>query len=105
MSDDNSRDFYSQLGFEETDMEDFVTALLFEYDPDGSYVLITDEEGKTPQSLRQAVLFSCYRPDGAFLWSTSFKNSFLFKDLWTEAATPADKIAAVEKYRESKEYY
>jgi hypothetical protein len=105
MSDDDSRDFYDQLGFEETDMEDYVTAMLFEYDQEGAYVLITDEEGKAPDSLRQPVIFSCYRPDGAFLWSTSFKNSFLFKDLWTEAQTSAEKVAAVQKYRESKEYY
>jgi len=105
MNDENSREFYSQLGFEETDMEDYVTALLFEYEPEGGYVLITDEEGKTPASLRQPVIFSCYRPDGAFLWSTSFKNSFLFKDLWTEVEAPAEKLAAVQKYRESKEYY
>jgi hypothetical protein len=105
MSDENSRDFYQQLGFEETDMEDYVTALLFEYDPDGSYALITDEEGKTPESLRQIVQFTCYRPDGAFLWSTSFRNSFLFKELWDAAATPSEKIAAVQKHRDSKEYY
>jgi hypothetical protein len=105
MGDENSRDFYGQLGFEETDMEDYVTAMLFEYEPEGGYVLITDEEGKTPESLRQTVLFSCYRPDGAFLWSTSFKNSFLFQELWTGAATSAEKLAAVQKYRESKEYY
>lgn len=104
MSDD-SREFYTELGFEETELEDEATAMLLEYDDDGSYALITDEDGKTPESLRQTVLFSCYTPDGAFLWSTSFKNSFLFKELWTSASAPADKIAAIQKFRDNKEYY
>jgi hypothetical protein len=105
MSDDNSRDFYADLGFEETDMEGGVTALLFEEAPAGGYALITDEDGKTPESVRQSVMFSLYTAAGAFLWSTGFKNSFLFRDLWAGAATPADKIAAIQKYREGKEYY
>jgi hypothetical protein len=104
MNDENLIDFYGSLGFEEAEIEDGLDALLFELSPDGSYVLITTEDGTIPENLRKAVIFACYTPEGSFLWSASFKNSYLFKDIWSESSTPELKLNAVRKYRESNEH-
>lgn len=105
MSDENILDFYEGLGFEETAIEDGLTALSFEIDPQGSYVLLTDEEGAVPETLRQTVVFACYTPEGAFQWSASFKNSYVFKDIWSESQTTEQKLDAIQKRRENIAYY
>jgi hypothetical protein len=101
MSDESVLDFYEALGFEETEIEDGLTALLFEFASDDSYALLTNDDGKLPEILRQPIIYACYTPEGAFLWSASFKNSFLFKDIWSGAETPEGKQAAIQEYRES----
>jgi len=105
VSDENALDFFETLGFEETDIEDGLTALFFETDPQGSYALLTNEEGAIPENLKQAVIFACYTPEGAFQWSASFKNAYVFKDIWSGAETPEQKLDAIAKRRESIDYY
>ncbi|WP_425057777.1 hypothetical protein SCACP_23170 [Sporomusa carbonis] len=95
--------FYESLGFEETEIEDELTTLGLEITPEGHYALITDSDGAMPENLKQEVIFAYYTPDGAFLWSASFKSSYIFKDIWTEAPTPEAKLDAILKYRASNE--
>lgn len=105
MSDESVLDFYEPLGFEETDIEDGLTALYFEIDPQGSYALITNDEGSVPATLKQAVVFACYTPEGAFQQSASFKNSYVFKDIWSGPPTVEQKLDAIQKRRENFDYY
>jgi hypothetical protein len=105
VSENNVLDFYQTLGFEETDIEDGLTALLFELGPIGSYALLTDDDGSIPVSLKQPIVFACYTTDGAFLWSVGFKNSHAFKEIWAAGQTPEQKLAAVQNYRKSSDYY
>lgn len=105
MSDESVLDFYEDLGFEETAIEDGLTALSFEVDPQGSYALVTDEEGAVPETLRQVVVFACYTPEGAFQWSASFKNSYVFRDIWSGNHTTEEKLDAIQKRRENIAYY
>jgi hypothetical protein len=101
----NIMEFYEELGFEEIEIEDGLTALFFEIDPEGSYVLLTDDDGDVPQSLKQPLVLACYTAEGAFEWSATFKSSPVFKEIWTVAPAPAEKLAAVQKYRESKQIF
>jgi len=101
MSDENLMDFYASLGFEEAEVEDGLDALFFELTPDGSYVLITTEDGTIPENLRVAVIFACYSPEGSFLWSASFKNSYVFRDIWSQETTAEQKLNAVLKHRDA----
>jgi hypothetical protein len=105
MINESVMDFYQGLGFEETEIEDRLMALTCEFNVDGNYGLITDEDGAIPKSVKQPIVFAYYTPEGSFLWSTSFKNSYLFKDIWSGEQTPAQNIEALQKYREGKEYY
>jgi hypothetical protein len=105
VSDENVLDFYEALGFEEIDIEDGLTALSFEIDPQGSYALITNAEGAIPETLKQAVVFACYSPEGAFLWSASFKHSYVFKDIWAGNKSTEQKLDAIRKRRENIDYY
>lgn len=105
MSDESVLTFYEDLGFEETAIEDDLTALSLEVDPQGSYALITDEEGAVPETLKQAVVFACYTPEGAFQWSASFKNSYVFKDIWAGSQPTEQKLDAIQKRRENIAYY
>ena len=105
MSDESVLTFYEALGFEETDIEDDLTALSLEIDPQESYVLITNEEGAIPETLKQAVIFAYYTPEGAFQWSAGFKNSFVFRDIWSKSQSPEEKLAAIGKRRENIDYY
>lgn len=103
MEGENARDFFAALGFEETDIEDGLTALFFETDPQGGYALVTDEEGAVPETLKRGVIFASYTPEGAFEWSASFKNAYVFSEVWAGPATAAEKVDAIRKYRESKD--
>ncbi|MDR3564396.1 MAG: hypothetical protein P4N59_23575 [Negativicutes bacterium] len=105
MSDDNLLAFYEDLGFEMIDIEDDLSALSFDLDQSGNYALVTNEEGSMPESLREIILFACYTPEGSFLWSTSFRNSYLFKEAWDTGATPEEKLVAIQKHRDDKLYY
>ena len=66
--------YFAGLGFEETEIEDNLTALCFEESPEGEYVLLTDEEGKLPESLTVPLTLACYSAKSAFLWSIGFKD-------------------------------
>lgn len=105
MSDENVIDFYKDLEWEEIEIENGITALFFETATTENYALITNDDGLPPSSLRETIVFACYTAEGSFLWSISFKNSFLFKEIWTKIQSPADKIEAIRKYRETIEYY
>ena len=94
-------DFFVAMGFEEIDIEDGLTALSHEESPDGEYALITDEEGSLPDSLNIPLMFACYSAEGAFLWSTGFKNAAHFKELWSSDTTYAEKLQAIQAYRKS----
>ena len=102
---DNVLSFYQELGFEEIDIEDNLTALFIETGEDGSYALLTDDNGEMPKQLRQTVFFACYSAAGAFQWSASFKNSFLFKDTWLRSDTITDKLEALRLHREQNETF
>lgn len=96
-------EFYETLGFEETEIEDGLVVLGIEFTAEGNYALLTDDEGTMPQKLDQAVIFAYYSPEDAFLWSASFKNSTVFKEIWTKAATTEDKLAAIINHRQANE--
>lgn len=102
MAEENVLDFFQALGFEEIEIEDGLTALAAELNPDGSYALITSEEGALPERLKQFLLFACYRPDGAYRWSVGFKNALVFKEIWSQGETTEQKFEAVRTYWESK---
>ncbi len=102
-SNDEVMNFYEDLGFEEAQIEDGLTALFFEVSPDGSYALLTNDSGAIPESLRQPIIFACYTEAGSFLWSTSFKNSYLLQETWAAESTPAQKFEAVKNYRKAHE--
>ncbi|NMC31608.1 MAG: hypothetical protein GYA36_03995 [Veillonellaceae bacterium] len=94
------RDFFAVLGFEEIPIEDGLTALSFEESPEGEYVLVTDEDGVLPQSLDNPLLLACYSAEGAFQWSTGFKNADQFRDIWAPGQTYAKKMQAAAHHRE-----
>lgn len=104
MNSENALDFYESLGFEEAEIEDGLTALFFETGEDSSYVLLTDEDGKLPVNLKAAIVLAYYSPEGAFQWSVSFKNSHLFKDIWTVSEKIEDKLTGALKYRDGNDY-
>ncbi|MBP1763562.1 MAG: hypothetical protein H6Q65_620 [Firmicutes bacterium] len=96
----NIMDFYEDLDFEEAEIEDELTAFFFEISPGGNYVLVTDEDGNMPKNLKEPVIFACYTSEGSFLWSAGFKNSYVFKEIWSAAQTPEQKLTAVQNYKE-----
>ena len=105
MSTESVIDFYEDLDFEEAELEEGATAFAFEDTADGSYALLTNDEGTMPESLRQNIIFAYYTAEGSFLWSASFKNSYLFKDIWSSETTPEAKIDAVHKTRVENEVF
>jgi len=105
VSTENVLDFFAALGFEETDIEDGLTALFFELNSDGSYALITDEAGSIPANVEQSVVFACYSSAGAYMWSASFKNAERFKSLWLQHASLDQKLSTLKEYRASNEHF
>lgn len=98
-------EIYSALGFEEIEVEDNLTALFLETDESGNYVLITDEEGELPATLKQKVILAYYTAEGSFQWSVSFKNSYLFREEWLRHEALAERLAAMLAYREENERF
>jgi hypothetical protein len=105
VSDETVLDFYETLGFEKTDIEDDLTALFFEIDPQGSYALLTNEEGNLPETLKQSVIFAYYTAEGAYQWSAGFKNSYVFKDIWSGNQSTEQKLDAIQKRLENIDDY
>lgn len=97
---DEVMDFFKKLAFEATEIEDGQIALAFEYSENGSYVLLTDEDGLPPESLKKRVLLAYYTSEGAFQWSAGFKDAHVFNDVW---AGIGHQLDALLKYRASKE--
>ena len=102
MPEENVLEFFQALGFEEIDIEDGLRALSVEYSADGSYALITNDVGTMPDKLRQFLIFAFYSPEGAYQWSTGFKNAYVFKDFWLQGETILQKCEVVRQYGESK---
>lgn len=103
MQDETVLAFFQELGFEEIDIEDGLTALSVELTLDGCYALVTNQEGGMPEILRQPFVFAWYTPEGAYQWSVVFKNAYVFKDTWSQGDTIEQKFDSVRKYWESKE--
>ncbi|MCX7779722.1 MAG: hypothetical protein N2491_02250 [Negativicutes bacterium] len=101
----NILNFFAPLGFAETEIEDGLTALFYETDAAGGYLLVTDAEGIIPADLKRPVVAALYSPEGAFQWSVSFKNAQVFKDIWSAAAEPAGKLEALLKHRQNNETF
>ena len=94
-------DFYEDLDFEEAEIEDGLMAFFFELSPAGNYALVTDEDGSMPETLKTPIIFACYTDEGSFLWSTGFKNSYVFEKIWGEMQTVEQKLNAIQKYKEN----
>lgn len=93
-------DYFIALGFEEIPIEEGLTALSLEESPEGEYSLITDEDGTLPKSLEGPLMLAFYTSQGAFLWSTGFKNVAQFKEIWSQGETYAEKLKAAQRHRE-----
>ncbi len=93
-------EFFTALGFEEIPIEEGLTGLSFENGPDGEYALITNEDGLLPTSLETPLLVAYYTPQGAFLWSTGFKNAVQFREIWLTGTTYAEKLQAAQHHRD-----
>ncbi|CQR74203.1 hypothetical protein SOV_23300 [Sporomusa ovata DSM 2662] len=102
---DNMLELYQSLGFEETEVEDGQPVLGIELTPEGAYALLTDAEGLMPKTPNQEIIFAYYTPEDSYLWSASFKNSTVFKNLWTAAATIEDKLTAITNHREANQRF
>ena len=92
--------YFAALGFEETDIEDGLTALCLEDPATGDYVLLTDDEGIFPDSLNVPLILARYSPENVFLWSVGFKNAAAFKAIWPLGGSFAEKIDQVQTRRD-----
>ena len=93
-------DYFLALGFEEIPIEEGLTALSFEEKPDGEYALITNEDGGLPESLEIPLMLAFYTAQGAFLWSTGFKNAAQCKEVWSKGETYAEMMEAAKQHRD-----
>ncbi|SMC76694.1 hypothetical protein [Sporomusa malonica] len=105
MSNNTILEFYEALGFEETETDDGLIVFGIELTQEGSYALLTDAEGTMPKNATQEIIFAYYTPDDSFLWSASFKNSAVFKELWTGAQTAEARVDAIVQYRKEREVF
>ena len=92
-------EFFTALGFEEVEIEDNLTALGIDTDSEENYLLLTDEEGKIPETLKQRIVLAYYSADGAYQWSAGFKNAYVFKEVWMASVNLADRLSAMQEYR------
>ena len=96
-------DFYQEDHFFEGDIEEGLTALLYEPEAGGDYVIVTDGNGEFPEDLDQEIIVALYREDGAFQWSVTVENSRQFREIWRRE--PLGGVAAVEAFRRESPYY
>ena len=96
-------EFYQADHFFEGEIEEGLTALLYEPEEGGDYVIVTDGNGEFPEDLDQEIIVALYREDGAFLWSVTVKNSRRLREIWRQE--PLGGVAAVEAFRRESPYY
>ena len=69
---DLSKEF-SLLGFLEEAEEDGTVTYVMDF-PDDAYIIVTDDNGKTPVRAKQNLVLACYDANGRYLWGSEFKT-------------------------------
>ena len=87
MSKELATELFESLGFEEIQIEEGLMALCHEVEPDGRYLLVTDEDGNWPEDLTLPVVLALYSAKNVFQGSATVKNSKLFKERWLASQT------------------
>lgn len=79
-----------KLGFEaETqDKDDILYVMDFE---DGSYITVTDEDGRAPERAKANLILACYDDAGRYLWGSEISTFMALQDLCAgkEPGSPA----------------
>lgn len=64
---------FTDLGFLEESEEDGAITFVMDF-PDNVYIIVTDENGRTPVRAKQNLVLACYDGNGRYLWGSEFKT-------------------------------
>lgn len=65
---------FAELGFwEDTTEEEQETVFGMDF-PGGSYVMVTNDNGRMPEDEQQNLVLACYDQNDCYLWGSEFKN-------------------------------
>ncbi len=65
---------FEKLGFwKDITEEDKIEVFGMDFE-DGTYIIITDDAGKTPLDKTKGLILACYDSRDSFIWGSEFKN-------------------------------
>ncbi|MEG0831588.1 MAG: hypothetical protein RSF75_04515 [Acidaminococcaceae bacterium] len=94
-----SEDF-EKLGFWESETEEEnIVVFGMDFPTDESFIVITDDAGKTPETTKTHLVVACYSDDDCFIWGKEVQNWFALDKLIAEfpAGTP-ELLEALKNY-------
>lgn len=97
MNDTEVRERLAELGVVETEAEDEV--LLVQDFADGRYAVITDSEGRAPETFAEELYWTLYADDGEFLWTVTIQDGAALADLLAAGAGDEDLITRMSDLR------
>lgn len=91
---------FEELGFWESETEEEHIAIFgMDFPSLQSYIVITDDAGKTPEDENAAIVVACYTDDDCFKWGKELENFAALEAIAT--ANPpgsAELLTALENY-------
>jgi len=70
-------------GFSEETDENGITAYVMDF-PGDMYVMVSDDNGKTPVRAKQNLVLACYDGEGRYLWGSELKTFMELQKLCSE---------------------
>ena len=89
-----------KLGFWETETEEeHITIYGMDFPENNSYILITDDGGKTPEDNRAPLIIACYDNNDCFQWGKELKNLFILDEIFgTHTAGSTELLQDIQNY-------
>lgn len=95
----NVESFYESLQFEWITIDD-QDVLFYELLDDGTYLIVTDDDGHTPTTVKEPIVISIYDSNDSFLWSVTLDNSTHLKELLEKADSMEEFMTVLSHIRQ-----
>lgn len=91
---------FEKLGFWESETEEeHITIFGMDFPSSQSYIIVTDDAGKTPEAEDAPLVVACYTDDDCFKWGKELENFAALAAIATaNAPESAEMLTALENY-------
>jgi len=87
---------FEALGFTE-EMDEFEVITYVMDFPGGQYVIVSDDNGKTPVRAKQNLVLACYDGEGRYIWGSECKTFMELEKICAEHKAGSPELQAALK--------